>query len=245
MTRSEGSWLASAHCRPDSGEAVLVHGPALDLLQRQVAVGQHDHAVVGGARAARVLGQDAAVDDRAGVRVELDEDVAVDGVEEAVAVGEHHAGVAPLARRAGVGDLGAPALAQRARVDPGHVAALGGGVGAVAVDVELVAVAGHRDVGGGEVGLRLPRRDVRARDGAGRGEDLGAGRVVVLEGRDRAVVRPVAGAGSQRAAGCGRGGGGAGSGGEGGGDEEGEADRGAHRATLGPYWQHVNKSCLV
>src|SRR4029078_13589834 len=193
----------------------------------------------------RVLRQDAAVDDRAGVRIELDEDVAVDGVEEAVAVGEHHARVAPLARRAGVVDQRAPALAHRARVDAGHVAALGGAVSAVAVDVELVAVAGHRDVGGGEVGLRLPRGDGRAGDGAGRGEDLGAGRVVVLEGRARAVVRPVAGAGSQRAAGCRRGGGGAGSDGERGGDEEGGADRGAHRATLAPYWHYVNKSCAV
>ena len=157
--RSAGQPVIAPACADGDGGARA--RPALELLRADPAVGQDDHAVVGGAGAARVLGQRRGGRASAPVsRVELDEHVAVDRVDEAVAVGEHDAGVAPLpgGRRSGI------RVRQRwrsvARVEARDVAALGRRVGAVAVDVELVAAAGDRVVGRGDV-RASPQRDRR------------------------------------------------------------------------------------
>ena len=171
-------------------------GTAFDAFGHDPAVGQDDHPVVGRARAVGILRQNPPRYRLPGGRVELDENVAVDGIKEAVAVREQNAWVAALPWRRDF-DLHPPALCQRHRVDAGDVRALCLGVRLVSVHVELIAVPCHRDVGGGVVVRGLSRRDRhRARPGdlgerAGVREQLRAVGREVLKRRDGREECPV------------------------------------------------------
>jgi hypothetical protein len=153
VTILDGGLLWATQSRPSnaSSDADAPGGSggtraALYPLGHDASVGHHDHAVIAGACLSGILGQLASDKRRSSARIELDEHVGVDRIDKAVAMGQCDSGVAPLVGDLVGEDLRAPALVQRRRVHARDESALSGGVTAVAVYEQLVAIARERDV---------------------------------------------------------------------------------------------------
>ena len=124
--------------------------------------------------------------------VDLRQPVAVDQVEIAVAQGAQDAGVIPLAGRGGVDQLRLPDGLERLRVHPRHerpgaaLVAVGAPVDEQPVRAEVDGVVRGRIDGGRGPHLHRVGAGERAAE-PGLREQVGAGRVVVLEGQQRRV----------------------------------------------------------